>query len=177
MKVFFSLFLSLSLFLNMASAQKSYITRNGKISFLAIDDDDIKAVNNEVTSRLSANGQLTFSLLVKGFKFDLAEMQEHFNDNYMESTKYPRAEFKGNISNIKNVNIAKDGVYPVTVSGDLTMHGVTQKINSKGTVTVKGRKISAESKFSLTLEQFKISGGLLKALTKSLTVTVNCQYQ
>ena len=71
-----------------AQAQKVFTTRNGKINFMAPSDDDVKAVNNEVTSRIADNGQLSFSLLLKGFKFKYAEMQEDFNDKYVESSKF-----------------------------------------------------------------------------------------
>ena len=114
---------------NNADAQKIYATRNGKISFSAPSDDDVKAVNNEVTSRIADNGQITFSLLIKGFKFKLAEMQEHFNDQYLESNKFPRADFKGNIVNVSDVNFSKDGSYKVSVKGDLTLHGVTKPVS------------------------------------------------
>ena len=91
-----------------ADAQKIFGTRNGKITFESPTDGDVKAVNNEVTSRIADNGQLTFSMLIKGFKFKYAEMQEHFNDQYAESSKFPRADFKGNIVNLKDVNFTKD---------------------------------------------------------------------
>src|SRR5471030_1302362 len=132
MKFFLSIVFSV-LFLSQLSAQKIYATRNGKISFEAPSDDDVKAVNNEVTSRMADNGQVTFSLLIKGFRFKLAEMQEHFNDQYLESTKFPRADFKGNIVNLNEVNFSKDGTYKISVKGDLTMHGVTKNITETGT--------------------------------------------
>ncbi|MFX5998986.1 hypothetical protein ABTF05_21635, partial [Acinetobacter baumannii] len=76
---------------------------------MATDDEDVKAVNNEVASRLADNGTISFSLLLKSFRFQLAEMQDHFNDKYVESDKFPRADFKGTITNIKDINFAKDG--------------------------------------------------------------------
>ena len=104
---------ALTIALTQANAQKQFGTRNAKVNFVATNDEDVKAVNNEVASRLSDNGQLSFSLLIKGFKFEYAEMQEKFNNDYAESNKFPRAEFKGNISNIKEVNFTKDGTYKV----------------------------------------------------------------
>ncbi len=111
MKLFFSCILAILFVVNHADAQKIYATRNGRISFSTPSDEDVKAVNNEVTSRIADNGQVTFSLLIKGFKFKLAEMQEHFNDQYLESSKFPRADFKGNIVNVSDVNFNKDGSY------------------------------------------------------------------
>jgi polyisoprenoid-binding protein YceI len=155
-------------------AQKIFGTRNGKITFESPTDADVKAVNNEVTSRVADNGQITFSMLMKGFKFKYAEMQEHFNDQYAESTKFPRADFKGNIVNLKEVNFSKDGSYAVTVKGDLTMHGVTKNITARGTIDIKGGKPSARAGFTINLSDFKIDAS---SVTEKVTVDINCQYQ
>ena len=174
MKLFFSCILTMFFLVTTAEAQKIYATRNGKISFSTASDEDVKAVNNEVTSRMADNGQLTFSLLIKGFKFKLAEMQEHFNDQYLESNKFPRADFKGNITNLKDVNFGKDGSYKVTVKGDLTMHGVTKNITANGMVEIKGGKPVASCQFVMVLKDFNVSAS---SVTDKVTVDINCQYQ
>lgn len=156
------------------NAQKVFATRNGKITFTSPTDDDVKAVNNEVTSRVSDNGQVTFSLLMKGFKFKLAEMQEHFNDQYAESAKYPRADFKGSITNLKDVNFGKDGTYKATVKGDLTMHGVTKNITVNGTINIKDGKPAIVASFVIKMADFKIDA---TSVTATVTADVNCQYQ
>lgn len=157
-----------------AEAQKIFGTRNGRITFESPTDGDVKAVNNEVTSRIADNGQLTFSLLIKGFKFKLAEMQEHFNDQYAESTKFPRADFKGNIANLEDVNFAKDGSYKVSVKGDLTMHGVTKNVTVNGIVDIKGSKPVVRGSFVISLKDFKIDAS---SVTEKVNVEVSCQYQ
>ncbi len=157
-----------------AGAQKIYGTRNGRIIFESPTDGDVKAVNNEVTSRIADNGQLTFSLLMKGFKFKLAEMQEHFNDQYAESTKFPRADFKGNIANLKEVNFTKDGSYKVSVTGDLTMHGITKNITVNGILEIKGGKPAARGSFVINLRDFRIDAS---SVTEKVQVEVSCQYQ
>ncbi len=157
-----------------ADAQKIFATRNGRITFESPTDGDVKAVNNEVTSRIADNGQLTFSLLMKGFKFKLAEMQEHFNDQYAESTKFPRADFKGNIANLKEVNFTKDGSYKVSVKGDLTMHGVTKNVTVNGVVEIKAGKPTARGSFVISLKDFKIDAS---SVTEKVEVEVSCQYQ
>lgn len=159
---------------NEAGAQKVFGTRNGRITFESPTDGDVKAVNNEVTSRVADNGQLTFSLLMKGFKFKLAEMQEHFNDQYAESTKFPRADFKGTISNLKDVNFAKDGSYKVSVKGDLTMHGVTKNVTVNGVIEIKAGKPNARGSFTINLKDFKIDAS---SVTEKVEVEVSCQYQ
>ncbi len=79
----------------------SFSTKKGSIQFVSPTDPDVSAVNNEVSSKITAAGELRFSLLFKGFHFKYAEMQTHFNEEYVESEKYPRAIFTGTIQNIK----------------------------------------------------------------------------
>lgn len=174
MKLFLSLVIATVFFASNADAQKIFATRNGKISFTAPNDDDVAAVNNEVTSRIADNGQMTFSLLIKSFKFKFAEMQDHFNDQYLESTKFPRGDFKGTITNLTEVNFSKDGTYKATVSGDLTLHGVTKKVTVNGTIEVKGGKPAVIAKFTIALNDFNVSA---KAVAEKVNVEVSCQYQ
>lgn len=157
-----------------ADAQKIFGTRNGRISFTSPTDDDVKAVNNEVTSRIADNGQLTFSLLIKGFKFKYAEMQDHFNDQYLESSKFPRADFKGTITNPGDVNFAKDGSYKAVVKGDLTMHGTTKNITVNGVIEIKSGKPSVKASFVALMKDFKVDA---TSVTEKVTIDINCQYQ
>ncbi len=163
----------------LLNAQKVY-TKNGTISFFSKTDmEDIKAENNQVMSVLNlATGELQFSLLVKGFHFPKALMEEHFNENYMESDKFPKSTFKGNISGIDKLKLTADGAYPVTVSGDLTLHGVTNKVSTPGTLTVKGGKVTGHAVFKVTLADYKIEVPKLveKNIAKSIEITVNCLY-
>ncbi len=168
-------FVTLVILLNTSlSAQKTFSTRNGKISFIAAKDEDVKAVNNEVTSRLSDNGSLSFSCLIKGFRFENAEMQDHFNTEYLESTKFPRADFKGTITNLAAINFAKDGIYKAIAKGDLTMHGVTKNITVNGTITIKAGKPTATAKFTITMTDFKIDAS---SVTDKVSADINCVYQ
>jgi hypothetical protein len=173
MKLFFTVIISF-LFISQVGAQKIFATRNGKVTFEAPSDDQVKAVNNEVTSRIADNGQLTFSLLIKGFKFKLAEMQDHFNDQYLESTKFPRADFKGNIVNLKDVDFSKDGTYKIAVKGNLTMHGVTKEITVNGTVEIKAGKPAASAKFTILMKDYNVSAS---SVTDKVRVDLACQYQ
>ncbi|MFM7357525.1 MAG: YceI family protein [Sediminibacterium sp.] len=159
---------------NPMKAQKTFGTRNGQIIFQSPTDLDVKAINNEVSSRLSDNGSLSFSLLIKSFRFKMAEMQDHFNTEYLHSNQYPRGDFKGTIANIKTVNFNMDGNYPVEVTGDLTLHGVTKKVSTKGSVTIKNGKPLANASFPITVKDFGIKA---EDVTEKVTITVNCQYQ
>jgi polyisoprenoid-binding protein YceI len=113
--------------------------------------------------------------MVKSFKFEKALMQEHFNENYMESSAFPKADFKGKISNITEVNFTKDGTYKVTVAGKLTIHGVAQEVAVPGTITVKGKDVTATAKFTVKLQDYKISVPTMVAdkLAKEATISVD----
>ena len=106
-------------------------------------------------------------------------MEEHFNENYMESGKFPKSEFKGKITNLADVNFAKDGEYAVKVAGNLTMHGVSQPVTADGTITIKGGKISAKSKFIVKLADFKIDRPSVVAdkISEKATITVDASYE
>ena len=83
-------------------------------------------------------------------------MQEHFNENYLESPKFPKSSFKGKITNLEQINFEQDGTYPAEVTGDLTLHGVTKTITSSGTITVKDGRFKAESTFIVKPEDYNI---------------------
>ncbi len=141
-------------------AQK-YMTRTGKVSFDATtkkSPEKIAAINNEVANILDAkSGDIIFQVLIKSFKFESELMQEHFNENYMESDKYPKAEFKGNITNISDLTLSKDGTYNTKVTGKLTIHGVTNDVAVPGTLTVKGNTITVKTKFTVVLKDYKVA--------------------
>lgn len=162
-------------------SQKIYSTKSGKITFQSIAPlEDIEAINSEVESKLSGtDGQIIFNLLVKGFHFDNDLMEDHFNENYAESSKFPKATFKGLITNIKDVNFAKDGIYPAVVKGKLTIHGVTRDVQSNGTITVKGGRPTAKSKFSIQVKDYNIAIPKLvgNKIAENVTILVDCQYQ
>jgi hypothetical protein len=174
MKKIISLSIGMILIFSTIDAQKVYGTRNGKISFIAPNDEDVKAVNNELTSRLSDNGAISFSCLIKGFKFAYAEMQDHFNTEYLQSNQFPRADFKGTITNLKEVNFTKNGVYKAIVKGDLTMHGVSKNITVNGTITVKDGKISAIASFPIIMKDFKIDAS---SVAERVKAEISCIYQ
>jgi polyisoprenoid-binding protein YceI len=141
------------------TAQKC-MTRTGKISFDASAPkslEKIEAVNNEVATVVDEQkGDIVFQVLVKSFKFERALMQEHFNENYMESDKFPKADFKGSITNISEINFTKDGTYNVKVSGKLTVHGVTNEVTEPGTIVVEGNNATLKTKFTIKLKDYNI---------------------
>jgi polyisoprenoid-binding protein YceI len=142
-----------------ATAQDRYFTRSGKIEFTSKAPlEDIEAKNKTVTAVLDTkSGAFQFSVQMKSFEFAKALMQQHFNENYVESDKYPKAEFKGTVVNNNAVNYSKEGTYPVSVKGKLTIHNVTRDVEVPGTIKVDGSKIEAASTFNISLSDYKIS--------------------
>jgi hypothetical protein len=158
MKLIISIFM-LMLSGSAVMAQPKYFTKTGKISFFSkAPMENIEAVNNKVVSVWDvSSGQLEFAVLMKGFEFAKALMQEHFNENYVESDKYPKAVFKGSIENSKAISLNTDNVVTVNVSGLLTVHGITNPVNTTAVITVKNGIISATSNFNITLADYGIS--------------------
>lgn len=172
--------LAIILFAFSAGAQ-NYITKNGKISFFSKTDvENIDAVNNQAVSLLNTQtGDIVFSVIINGFLFKKALMQEHFNENYMESAKYPKGSFKGSITDLTKVNFKKDGSYNVTVTGDLTLHGETNKVTVPAVIQVKGKSIMANAAFSVKLDDYKISVPKVveNNISKTIDIKVDCSYE
>lgn len=147
------------LFMTAVNAQERYFTKTGKIDFYSQAAlEDIEAKNKTVTAVLDTKtGAMQFEVQMKGFEFEKKLMQEHFNENYVESNKYPKAEFKGAVVNNAAVNYAKEGTYNVRVKGKLTIHGITKEVEAPGTIKVAGGKIDAASTFNIQLSDYKIS--------------------
>lgn len=161
---------------SMANAQK-YMTKSGTIKFYSETPmEKIEATNRQANSALDfSNGNFVFKVLIRGFEFEKALMQEHFNENYMESEKFPNSTFNGKITNIKDVNLGKDGVYKVVVEGDLTMHGVTNKVKVNGTLEVKGGKVVGKAVFNVSPKDYNINipKAVINNIAEAIQVDVN----
>jgi hypothetical protein len=160
------------------SAQDKYFTKSGKIIFSSKASlENIEAHNKSVTCVLDTKtGNLQFAVLMKGFEFEKALMQEHFNENYVESHKFPKAEFKGQVTNHSEINYAKDGTYPAKVKGKLTIHGETRDVETVGTVTIKSGKVKADADFVIALADYKVEiPNMVKDnISKTVKITVDC---
>jgi len=134
-----------------------YLTRAGFIGFYSKTPlEDIKAENNQVFAAIDPGKKtLAFSLLLKGFVFTKELMQEHFNENYVESDKYPKATFSGSYTG--DVPVDKDGTYKVTVKGNLSLHNVTHPIEAPATIEVKGGRLLGHAELKLKPEDFNIT--------------------
>lgn len=170
------LLLIITAFFASASAQK-YITKTGKISFYSDGPlEKIEAHNSQVNSALDTeSGVIVFKVLMKSFIFEKALMQEHFNENYVESDKFPNATLKGKVSNAREIDFSKNGDYNATIEGDLTIHGITQKVKEKGVFTVSDNGIHGTSKFMIKLADYDISipGAVTGKIAEEIEITVD----
>jgi polyisoprenoid-binding protein YceI len=155
-----------------------YSTRAGFVGFYSKTAlEDVKAENNQVYAIIDAGKQnLAFQLLLKGFVFPKELMQEHFNENYVESDKYPKATFSGTYTG--NVQLTKDGVYNVTVKGSLSLHNATKTVESPATIEVRNGHLLGQAEFKVRPEDFNISipSVVRDKIDKEITVkvTIDC---
>lgn len=145
------------LFSQTMTAQK-YFTKVGSVSFISASTmEKIEANTKSANCVLDLpTGAVEMAILIKSFNFEKALMQEHFNENYLESDKFPKAIFKGMISNIADLNVSKDGKYEGKVKGVITIHGESKPIETKVNFTVSGGNLAATATFKVTLADFKI---------------------
>lgn len=137
---------------------QTYVAKGGTAHFFSTTPlEDIEATSKEATSVFNTQtGELIVSMPIKSFQFSKKLMQEHFNENYMESDKYPKADFKGKILDLKSFDLSKDGTYAVKVVGELSIHGVKKNRTIDASFTVKGGVVTAYSKFKVVLEDHKV---------------------
>lgn len=162
-------------------AQDKYFTKTGKIEFFSVaSKEDINAKNKTVAAILDTkSGAIQFSVLLKGFEFKKALMQEHFNADYVESDKFPQADFKGTITNNAAIAYTKKGTYTAQIKGMLTLHGVTKNIETTGTIKTDGSTIIAASAFTILLSDYniKIPAVAKERLSNSIKITVDCNLE
>jgi hypothetical protein len=148
--------LLLLFFISLHSQGQTYLTRNGFIGFYSKTPlEDIRAENRQAYGIIDvAKKNIAFTLLVKGFTFQKQLMQTHFNENYAESDRYPKASFSGTYAG--DVDVTKNGTYPVQVKGQLAFHGVTRTIEVPATIEVQDGVLLGKSEFKLKPVDFDI---------------------
>jgi polyisoprenoid-binding protein YceI len=161
--------------------QDKYMTRNGYIRFYSSTPvEDIEAENNHVGSIIDrSTGEIVFTLKMTDFNFEKRLMQRHFNDNYVESDKFPTSTFKGYITDNDKVDYSTAGSYSVLVEGDLTIHGVTNRISTPGKIEVKGEDIIGTAKFIVKPADYdiKIPKIVRNKIAEEMEITVNMEYK
>lgn len=144
-------------------AQSKYMTRAGRVTFFSASImEDIEARNEEAAAAIDlTSAQLAFSIPIRGFRFKRTLMQEHFNENYMESEKFPKSTFSGKFLDLKPELLQTPGSHPVQVEGDLTIHGVTKHITVPASIEVKEGHILAFALFTVAPADYGIAVPLL----------------
>lgn len=157
-------------------AQK-YYTKTGKTEFKASVEtfEPIEAANNSTTVILNTeNGQIAALLFVKAFHFEIALMQEHFNENYMDSDKHPKATFKGALDGF-SMDKLSDKESEFNLKGTLTVRGIAKEINTKARLKKQGSKIKIEAEFKVKPQDFdiKIPNIVREKIAKSIHINLN----
>jgi polyisoprenoid-binding protein YceI len=161
-------------------AQERLLTRNGSISFYSNTSlEDIEAHTQTAVSVMDKKtGRVEFSVLIRSFSFEKALMQEHFNENYLESDKFPKSVFKGSIDDISIIDFNKEGKYSVTITGQLTVHGETKTITTPVVFTIQKESVLAAAEFLINLTDYKIQiPALVKdKISNAIKIAVNLKY-
>lgn len=150
--------IALLLVLNTGFSQKM-ITRSGEIKFEATMPgiEEIAGTNTTVSCILDkSNGEIAALALVKAFRFKSPLMEEHFNENYMDSDTFPKATFKGKILNFDASKLGSGKPVAYELAGDLTIHGITKKIKTKINISGIGDNMIANSSFQIKITDYGI---------------------
>lgn len=171
----------LLLAVTIAFGQSKYMTKSGSMSFEASQPsfEPIEATHSAVSALLNADtGELAVLALVRGFRFPLALMEEHFNENYIESHQYPKTSFRGSILNFDS-NALSNQPRTVQLTGELSMHGVTKPISVSATITQSDEQITLTSSFSVKTSDFgiEIPSLVRKQIDENVQVEVSLPLQ
>ena len=150
------LFLLVSLAINIY-AQERFGTKTGVVNFEASvpSFEEVKATHNSVSALLTSNGDFASIALVRGFRFKVALMEEHFNENYAESNKYPKVTFKGKIQNFNSSKLS-DVEKEYIISGTISMHGQEKEIETIAYLKEIDNLIGFQTTFTIKPEDFNI---------------------
>lgn len=152
------IFLASLFLLSLNGFSTKYITKTGYAYFKSHTDAiDIDGSNRNVAAIIDpATGEIVVIVLIKAFDLPLATAKEHFNETYMESDKFPKATFKGKLTDLTGKTLAVNGEYPVTAEGTLTIHGQSREIKQKATMKVKNGEVSGSCKFQVNINDYGI---------------------
>ena len=177
--VLLSLVLSLIIFPS-TKAQDRFITKTGQVWFHSKTRiKEIEAYSKQVTSVLDTKtGDVFMSGFLMDFKFDNQLIEEHFNENYVESAKFPKVKFKGKMQDISIIDFSKNATYKRRVIGVVEMHGKSVNINKEVKAVVKDGKIKVNVFFTITTEDFAINIPeiLLDKLHKNIDINIEFIY-
>ncbi len=171
------LLIGLLLSTEIAVCQK-FIVEKSHVSFFSdAAIEDITAENEKAASIFnSTTSEIVFSIPIKEFQFAKSLMQEHFNEKYMESEKYPKATFQGKLVDYHS---ELNGVQEVKAAGKLTIHGVTKEVEMPGLIETSGKQITMKSKFFILLEDYQVPRPQLlwQNIAEKVEVTLEFSYK
>ena len=156
-----------------AQAQLKVMTKTGQASFFSTAPlEDIEAHNHQVVAILDlSKNEIAVKMLIKQFNFEKSLMQEHFNENYMESDKYPSASFVGKIVDAPEIELGVSKTYEVKVVGELEIHGVKKAIETTAELVVDGQDITGKTQFKVALADHEIE--IPKLVVKNIAEVVD----
>ncbi len=172
----------LSIFTTLFFAASSMLAQVYKTNTATISFESKTPVENiEATSKQakagvdSKTGAVQFSVAVNSFQFDKSLMQKHFQENYMETSKYANSSFSGKITNLSAVKWTTDGTYNVSVAGSLTIHGVKKSVTVPGKVVIKDGKPTLQATFKVKPQDYKIKipGAVKNKIAKEVSITID----
>lgn len=172
--------LSVALLLCVGLQAQKLKTRSGYVKFFSgAAVEDITAENNQVSSLINLdNGSFAFLVPIKAFQFEKALMQEHFNENYMESGQFPNATFKGSFEGYEDIALEEDASLELMFNGVMTVHGVSKEIQQAVMLKVKDGKVQVEAEFPLKASDYGIEIPATKSdnISNDLVITVKFDY-
>ena len=162
---------------DILAQSKLYATTSGQTSFhSSTPAEDIDAVNKKTQAILNTTtGEVAVLMNMRDFDFPNELMEEHFNENYMESAKHPRATFKGKLD--QPVDFSRKGTFEWSATGTFSVHGVSQPRTLKGTMTVQDEKISIDSEFKVPLTDHKIEVPKIVFVKIAQVIEVRAKYE
>ena len=161
-----------------SNAQAKYFTKSGTITFESSvpSFEEIKATNDKVSAVLKDDGNFASLALIKGFRFKIALMEEHFNENYIESKKYPKATFSGRIKDFSMDKLSAE-FREFDLDGKLTMRAIGKDISTKCKLKYDGKIITLTTEFSTKPENFGIEIPNIVRKKIAETVTISAKFE
>jgi polyisoprenoid-binding protein YceI len=162
-------------------SQDKLFTKTGKAYFMSHTDAiDIDGTNKQVISFIDTKtGDINAAMLIKGFEFTLATAAEHFNETYMESHLFPKANFKGKINEFEKIDLKKNGSINATVTGDLTIHGATKTITEPIILVIKDGVVTGKCNFKASINDYaiKVPSVVENRVAKIVDVQLEFEYK
>ncbi len=168
--------IAIALFIHTQALAQKYISTSATVAFFSeAIIENIEATNMEASSIFDlSTGELVFSVPIKEFEFKKSLMRKHFNENYLDSERFPKSTFKGKVSGFQSL----EGIYQSIAVGELSIHGITQRIEVTGEIMVEQDGVTLKAKFPILLKDYniKIPRILFSNIAESVEVSIEFNY-